>query len=110
MTVIPRGCGTCTTTSVSTATVVGSVTVGGSGPPRLPPLPVKNSISSASAGIATAVSFSQYWNACTNVMERIPPATTLAMTMPPTTSGPSQTGRPSRVFRASPAPWYCGTR
>ena len=56
------------------------------------------------AGTVSAVSFSQNWNACTNVMERIPPATTLVMTMPPTTSGPIQTGTPRRVFSARPAP------
>ncbi len=60
--------------------------------------------------MATAVSLSQYWKACTKVIERIPPATTLVMTIAPTTSGPSQTGVPRRVFNASPAPWYCGTR
>ena len=109
VTVMPAGSVTCTTTSVSMATVVSWVTDGGSGPPSWP-RSVKNSPSSAIAGMAIAVSFSQYWKACTKVIERMPPATTLVMTMPPTTTGPIHTGMPSRVLSARPAPWYCGTR
>ena len=40
-----------------------------------------------STGTAIAVSLSQNWNAWTNVIERMPPATTLSMTTRPTTSG-----------------------
>ncbi len=60
--------------------------------------------------MAIAVSFSQYWNAWTNVMDRIPPPTTFAITMAATTTGPIQNGSPRRIFRVRPAPWYCGTR
>ena len=113
-TVTPSGSVTLTTTSVSMLTVVSCCTVGGSAPPSFqpsaPPLSLKNSAVNASAGIAIAVSLSQYWNACTNVIDRIPPATTLVMTIAPTATGPSHTGVPSSVLSASPAPWYCGTR
>ncbi len=60
--------------------------------------------------MASAVSFTQYWNACTNVMLRIPPAATLAVTTTPTTTAPSQYGAPATVARVSPAPCSCGTR
>src|SRR5262249_6404977 len=40
-------------------------------------------------GTASAVSLSQYWNACTNVIARIPPSATLAVTTPPTSRAPS---------------------
>ena len=84
-------------------------TVGGSGPPS-GGRSVRNSASKARAGIAIAVSFNQYWNACTNVMDRIPPPTTLAMMITATATGPIQKGSPSRMFNVSPAPWYWGTR
>lgn len=51
-----------------------------------------------------AVSLSQYWKACTNVMERMPPPTTLAITIVPTATGPIHTGTPSRMFSVRPAP------
>jgi hypothetical protein len=60
-------------------------------------------------GTAKAVSFSQYWNACTKVMERIPPATTVRHTTMTTATEPTQDGSPvvMRIVRA--APWSCGT-
>jgi hypothetical protein len=51
-----------------------------------------------------AVSFSQYCTACTSVMERMPPATTLAMTTTATMRPPTQLGAPVTVLRARPAP------
>ena len=100
---MPDGSITWTTTAVSICTVVCCCTVGGSGPPNSPRSPM-NSPSRASAGTAMAVSLSQYWKACTNVIDRMPPATTLVMTIAATSSGPIQTGTPRSVFRASPAP------
>jgi hypothetical protein len=61
-------------------------------------------------GMASAVSFSQYWNAWTKVIERIPPAATLITTITATTSAPSQGGAPVTVRRVSPAPRNCGSR
>jgi hypothetical protein len=52
---------------------------------------------------------SQYWKPCTNVIDRMPPPTTLPMTMAPTTTTPTHRGTPSRMFSVSPAPWNCGT-
>lgn len=57
-----------------------------------------------------AVSFNQYWKACTKVIDRIPPPTTLLITIAPTSRGPVHTGIPRRVFSVNPAPWYCGAR
>ena len=61
-------------------------------------------------GTANAVSLSQYWNACTNVIARMPPSATLAVTTPPTSSAPSTYGPPVTVWSVRPAPWSCGTR
>ena len=62
------------------------------------------------AGTASAVSLSQYWNACTKVIARIPPSATLAVTTAPTSSAPSAYGSPVTVVSVSPAPCNCGTR
>jgi hypothetical protein len=61
-------------------------------------------------GTASAVNFSQYWNACTNVMARMPPSATFAVTTPPTSSAPTTYGPPVTVVSVSPAPCICGTR
>jgi len=61
-------------------------------------------------GTASAVSFSQYWNACTKVMERMPPNATFAVTTMPTSSAPITSGPPATVASVSPAPCICGTR
>jgi hypothetical protein len=45
-------------------------------------------------GTASAVSFSQYWKACTKVMERIPPATTVRHTTMTTATDPPRTAGP----------------
>ena len=57
-----------------------------------------------SMGTARAVSFSQYWNAWTNVMDRIPPAITVRQTTATTATGPTQAGSPVviRMVRAAP--------
>ena len=80
-----------------------TVTTGGSGPPSSPRSEPATE-SKTNVGTAMAVSFNQYWNAWTKVIERIPPDTTLTITIAPTTNGPTQTGTPKRVFRARPAP------
>jgi hypothetical protein len=61
-------------------------------------------------GTASAVSLSQYWKACTNVMARMPPSATLPVTTTATSSEPHTYGPPVTVCRVSPAPWNCGTR
>ncbi len=66
--------------------------------------------SRTAAGTSSAVSLSQYWKACTNVIDRIPPELTLASTTTATITGPSQVGAPIAERRVSPAPWNCGSR
>ena len=61
-------------------------------------------------GTSRAVSLSQYWNACTSVMLRMPPASTLTSTTTATTSPPTQGRAPVIVPSDSPAPWNCGIR
>jgi hypothetical protein len=60
-------------------------------------------------GTASAVSLSQYWKAWTNVMERIPPDTTVTQTTATTATWPTQAGRPVVIRMASAAPCSCGT-
>src|SRR5215218_1672124 len=62
------------------------------------------------AGTSSAVSFSQYWKACTNVMLRMPPQNTLTRTTAPTSSPPTHGGVPATVPSERPAPWNCGMR
>ena len=64
----------------------------------------------APAGTATAVSLSQYWNACTKVMDRIPPEVTLMSTTGAMITAPSQVGAPMVAARVTPAPWNWGSR
>jgi hypothetical protein len=71
---------------------------------------LRHTTSSSTTGSAIAVSFSQYWNACTNVIERMPPATTPATTTTATTSAPTHGGTPVTVSSARPAAWNCGSR
>ena len=66
--------------------------------------------SRTNAGIEIAVSFSQYCMAWTRVIDRIPPAVTLASTTTATMRLPSAGGAPVTVLSASPAPWNCGSR
>ena len=61
-------------------------------------------------GMSSAVSLSQYWNAWTKVMLRMPPDTTLTMTMTATRTVPTHPGAPVTVRIVSPAPWNCGIR
>ena len=60
-------------------------------------------------GTASAVSFSQYWNAWTKVMDRMPPATTVTQTTATTATIPTHAGSPVVIRMASAAPWSCGT-
>ena len=77
----------------------------GVGPPSARQASTRNS-----TGTASAVSLSQYWNAWTKVMLRMPPATTLTSTTTATRAAPTQVGAPVTARRVSPAPWNCGTR
>ena len=61
-------------------------------------------------GMRSAVSFSQYWKACTKVMDRIPPGLTDASTTSATTSEPAHWGAPIVARSVTPAPWNCGSR
>src|SRR5206468_2109349 len=90
--------------SACTSTVVGSAKVGAAGAVSEPTRGSRASrqcqaISSTIAGSAIAVTFTQYWKACTNVMLRIPPVATFAVTTTPTTTAPSQDGAPVTVDR-----------
>src|SRR4051794_38231998 len=62
------------------------------------------------AGTSSAVSLSQYWNACTNVMLRMPRKNTLTSTTTPTSRPPTQGGVPATVRSEIPAPWNSGMR
>ena len=53
---------------------------------------------------------SQYWNAWTKVMLRIPPLPTLTTTTTPTTTAPTHSRSVGGSVRVSPAPWNCGSR
>ncbi|GAA3292256.1 hypothetical protein GCM10020295_11100 [Streptomyces cinereospinus] len=56
------------------------------------------------------MSFSQYWKACTNVMLRMPPAATIAVTTTATMTPPSESGAPVSTVSVSPAPCNWGSR
>ena len=62
------------------------------------------------AGTSRAVSLSQYWNACTKVIDRIPPEPTLTSTTTPTITGPTHGGASTAAASVSPAPWNWGSR
>jgi hypothetical protein len=74
-----------------------------------PPSPSQTEIRKK-AGTSSAVSFSQYWKACTNVMLRMPPKRTLTSTTVATSSPPTQGSLPATVPRDRPAPWNWGRR
>ena len=57
-----------------------------------------------------ATSLSQYWNACTTVIERMPPVATVMPTTTATTSEPAHCGAPVSACSVMPAPWSCGSR
>ena len=69
-----------------------------------------NSDRMTTAGIASAANFSQNWNACTKVIERIPPPTTVSSTITAAPTAPDHGGSPVTVCRTSPAPCSCGSR
>jgi hypothetical protein len=52
----------------------------------------------------------QYWNACTSVIARMPPPSTLTTTMAVTIRPPNHGGRPVIVVSVRPADCSCGTR
>ena len=58
-------------------------------------------------GTAMATSFSQNWNACTKVIERMPPAATTMPTMTATATDPAHGGSPVVMLtvRAAPCSW-----
>jgi hypothetical protein len=62
------------------------------------------------AGSEMAVTFSQYWKACTNVIPFMPPRNTLAVMSAPTPTTPTQYGVPRMARRVTPAPFSCGRR
>ncbi len=59
--------------------------------------------------MASAVSLSQYWKACTKVTLRIPPDATVIITTVVTTTGPTHSGAEVTVRSVSPAPCSCGS-
>ena len=87
------GMPTCSTTSVRICTVTCLGNCGGAGRSKVRSSDRKK-ISPTAAGSASAVSLSQYWKACTKVIERIPPSTTVATT---TTAAPRR--RPTAASR-----------
>jgi hypothetical protein len=107
---------TCSRTGVSTVSLVAVVNDGGRSsdrpvilPSSTPPLLMKIT-HSTSVGAAMANSFSQYWNACTTVIARMPPPNTLTITTTATIVAPSHDGVPGRMlFSARPAACSCGT-
>ncbi len=68
---------------------------------ELPPSPSQTTTRKTS-GTSRAVSLSQYWKACTKVIERIPPDSTLRSTTTATTSPPAQGGRPVAAAQGQP--------
>src|SRR5688500_4344307 len=96
--------------SESNVTVVCFGNSGNCGPVRSRAPCACQAITRNTTGTAIAVSLSQYWNACTNVMLRIPPEITFVVTTTATTSAPTQSGAPVTVCRVSPAPCNCGSR
>ncbi|CAH0291529.1 hypothetical protein SRABI66_04287 [Stenotrophomonas lactitubi] len=60
-------------------------------------------------GTSSAVSLSQYWNACTYVIARMPPAATAAATSTATSTAPTHSGTPATTSSVIPAPCSCGT-
>ena len=103
------GAATCRVTGVLTSTLVASVNTGGGGVPSRSG-PNTNTASRTSAGTASAVSLSQYWKACTKVIERMPPKVTLAVTTRPTATTPTHSGAVVSTVSARPAACSCGSR
>ena len=92
-----------------TATVVAARKSGAASRSRLR-LSERNRPSTNTAGTTSAVSLSQNWNACTKVIDRMPPPTTVSTTTSPAPAMPLQAGRAVSVVRASPAPCSWGSR
>jgi hypothetical protein len=98
------------TTSTSTSTAVASANTGGASWISGGMSSRCQWASSTIAGTEIAVTFTQYWNACTNVMPRMPPSATLAVMTPPTTTTPTQYGVPISTDSVTPAPFIWGSR
>ena len=62
----------------------------------------RNRPSTKTAGTTSAVSFSQNWNACTNVIDRMPPPTTVSTTTSPAPAMPLQAGRAGQRGQRQP--------
>jgi len=60
-------------------------------------------------GRAIAVNLSQNWNACTKVIDRIPPVTTVTQTTTATATEPTHDGNPVAMLMVSAAPCSWGT-
>jgi hypothetical protein len=60
--------------------------------------------------MAIAVSFSQYWKACTKVIPFMPPLAIAAVTTSPSTTTPIQRGPPKAICSVTPAPSSWGRR
>ncbi len=95
--------------SVRTFTVVSAGNSGAAGRSNVRASDMKTDATTI-AGTASAVSLSQYWNACTNVIDRMPPPTTVSSTRTPAAAIPLHAGSAVSVVRASPAPCSWGSR
>jgi hypothetical protein len=84
------GSSTAISASTSTSTSVASANTGGASASTDGMRSSCQCASRKTAGTEMAVTFSQYWNAWTNVMPRMPPSATLAVITPPTTTTPTQ--------------------
>ncbi len=109
---------TCTVTGAVTCSVTGSCTVtlvgrskvaGPAGVPPATPEP-RNQATRTRAGIASATALNQKPKACTNVIERMPPKVTAAVTTRPTISTPTQAGAPVSTVSTRPEACSWGTR
>ena len=68
-----------------------------------------NSTHMTNVGAAIANSLSQYWNACTTVIARMPPPNTLTITTTVTSSAPTHVGTGRTLASERPAACSCGT-
>jgi hypothetical protein len=97
------------TTSTLICTVVSAGKSGAVGRSNVRPS-FMNSDRMTTAGTVSAKTLSQNWKACTKVIERIPPPSTVASTITPAAATPAQAGSPVTVFSTRPAPCSWGSR
>ncbi len=69
----------------------------------------RNTTSRTTAGTASASTLNQNWKACTNVIERMPPKNTVAITTAPAATAPVHSGRLVTIAMVSPAPCSWGS-